>query len=144
MADDFAKVRVLADHAVLFGLPRMAEHARRFLEPRRVASFDEVYFSWSAERPRTNDLVDDVVFCRDELIAAGYDVIVIDQTTPEQEQMSLASVTTLVPGLIPIDFGWHLQRALRSPRMFTACQRAGWRDTPLTMSDLHLVPHPFP
>lgn len=144
MADDFAKVRVLADHAVLFGLPRMATHARRFLEPKRKASFDEVYFSWSAERPRTNDLVDDVVFCRDELIAAGYDVIVIDQTTPEQDQMGLASVATLVPGLIPIDFGWHLQRALRLPRMFTAFQRAGWRDAPLTLSDLHLVPHPFP
>lgn len=144
MADDFGKVRVLADHAALFGLPEMTRHARRYLEPAPARSFDEVFGAWAADRPRTHDLLDDIAHCRDELVAAGYDVIVVDQTAPEQERMGLVSVATIVPGLLPIDFGWDLQRALRMPRLFTAQRRAGLRATDLTDADVHRVPHPFP
>jgi ribosomal protein S12 methylthiotransferase accessory factor len=49
-----------------------------------------------------------------------------------------------VPGLLPLDFGWARQRALRMPRMFSAYRRAGWQEADLTEADLHRVPHPFP
>ncbi|WP_069812263.1 TOMM precursor leader peptide-binding protein [Streptomyces sp. TP-A0874] len=145
MAEDYSKVLHLKDHAQLYGLPRMAEHARGYLEPAAVRPLAEVYADWQRDRrPRTRDLLDDVAHCRDELIAAGHDVIVVDQTTPEQERMGLRTVCTLAPGLLPIDFGWSRQRAPLMPRLRTAARRAGLRGTDLTDQDIRMVPHPFP
>ncbi len=144
MTEDFTKVRVLADHTVLFGMPRMARHASRYLKPKTKLPFAEVYRDWQEGRPSSSTLLDDVAFCRDQLVAAGHDVIVVDQTSSEQRSMGLASVATVVPGLVPLDFGWEKQRALHLPRMFSAFRRAGWRTTDLLESELHRVPHPFP
>jgi ribosomal protein S12 methylthiotransferase accessory factor len=144
MADDYSLVRALPDHAALFGLPRMAQHARRYTRAVDPRPLDEAYRGWTAERPATGDLADDVRFCVGELAQAGFDVIVVDQTTGEQRAAGLSSVRVIVPGLVPIDFGWPRQRALRLPRMLTALRRAGLRDADLTPDQLHLVPHPFP
>ncbi|HEY7483062.1 MAG TPA: TOMM precursor leader peptide-binding protein [Streptosporangiaceae bacterium] len=144
MARDFSKVAELNHHAALFGLPEMARHAQFLLSDRPKRAMAELYQDWERVRPRTLDLLDDVRFCRDRLIAAGFDVIVVDQTCPEQELVGLHNVCVIVPGLIPIDFGWHRQRALHMPRMRTAFRRAGRRTTDLADSELHLVPHPFP
>ncbi|WP_217569239.1 TOMM precursor leader peptide-binding protein [Streptomyces sp. GbtcB7] len=144
MTDDYYKVRELRDHSALFSLPEMRVHARRYIEPAAVRPFEEVYDGWSRERPRTRDLLDDLRFCQDELTAAGYDVIVVDQTSAEQRALGLHTACTIVPGLLPIDFGWARQRALRMPRMFSALRRAGLRTSDLTEADLHRVPHPFP
>ncbi|WP_245863080.1 hypothetical protein, partial [Streptomyces thermovulgaris] len=46
MADDFSLVRHLKDHPQLYGLPRMAVHAREYLEPSEARPFDEVYRDW--------------------------------------------------------------------------------------------------
>ncbi|MFE3073015.1 TOMM precursor leader peptide-binding protein [Streptomyces sp. NPDC059247] len=145
MAEDFHRVRHLKDHAQLYGLPRMAEHARGYLEPEAVRGFDEVYRDWEATvRPRTGDLADDVRAVTGYLAAAGHDVIVVDQTTPEQERMGLRTVSTLVPGLLPIDFGWNRQRAPLMPRLRTALRRGGHRATDLADEEVRMVPHPFP
>ncbi|MEU9320903.1 TOMM precursor leader peptide-binding protein [Streptomyces sp. NPDC048295] len=145
MADDFHRVRHLKDHAQLYGLPRMAEHARSYLEPLAVRPFGEVYGGWeSAGRPRTGDLRDDAGAVIGELVRAGHDVIVVDQTTPEQERVGLRTVSTLVPGLLPIDFGWNRQRAPLMPRLRTALRRGGHRATDLTDAEIRMVPHPFP
>ena len=50
----------------------------------------------------------------------------------------------LVPGLLPIDFGWTRQRALHMPRMRTALREAGLREADLMAADLNPAPHPFP
>lgn len=85
MAEDFHRVRHLKDHAQLYGLPRMAEHARGYLEPLAVRPFDEVYRDWEATgRPRTGDLRDDVRAVTELLAGVGHDVIVVDQTTPSR------------------------------------------------------------
>ncbi|MFC5720532.1 TOMM precursor leader peptide-binding protein [Streptomyces gamaensis] len=144
MADDFSRVRELTHHARLYGLPRMAGYAREYLEPESVRTMDELYAQWQHRRPRTGDLRDDVRWCVAELTDAGFDVIVVDQTAPEQERMGLRTVATLVPGLLPIDFGWDRQRALGMPRLRTAFLRAGRRTTALREDELRLVPHPFP
>ncbi|MFF4244804.1 TOMM precursor leader peptide-binding protein [Streptomyces sp. NPDC001822] len=145
MADDFHLVRHLKDHAQLYGLPRMAAHARSYLEPTAVRPFDDVYRRWeTSRRPRTRDLRDDVRAVVDELVGAGHDVIAVDQTTPEQAGMGLRTVSTLVPGLLPIDFGWNRQRAPLMPRLRTALRRGGHRTTDLTDAEIRRVPHPFP
>ncbi|OKJ13749.1 TOMM precursor leader peptide-binding protein [Kitasatospora sp. CB01950] len=145
MAENFDLVRRLPDHAALFGLPQMAEHARSYLEPAGPARpAAELYADWAETCPRGTDLLDDLLFCRDRFTDAGHDVIVVDQTSPEQRRLGLHTVCTLVPGLLPIDFGWTRQRALRLPRLRTALRRGGLRDSDLAEDELRLVPHPFP
>ncbi|MEU9234368.1 TOMM precursor leader peptide-binding protein [Streptomyces subrutilus] len=145
MAGDFSLVRHLKDHAQLYGLPAMAEHVRPYREPVAVRAMDDVYRSWTEHgRPRTGDLRDDLLCCVDELVRAGHDVIVVDQTTPEQRRIGLRTVCAVVPGLLPIDFGWSRQRAPSMPRLRTAPRRAGLRETDLTAADIRRVPHPFP
>jgi ribosomal protein S12 methylthiotransferase accessory factor len=144
MAADYDRVTKLADHGQLFTVPTMREQALRYLEPRRRVPQDELYAEWERVRPRSTDLLDDVAFCRDELVKAGHDVIVVDQTSSEQRMVGVRSVCMVVPGLVPIDFGWRLQRALHMPRTFSAPRRGGLRSTDLSPADLHRVPHPFP
>jgi ribosomal protein S12 methylthiotransferase accessory factor len=145
MADDFGKVLHLKDHAQLYGLPRMTEHVRTYLRPAGKRPMGELYADWQErQRPRSGDLLDDLALCRDELVRAGHDVIVVDQTTPEQERIGLCTVSTVVPGLLPIDFGWSRQRAPLMPRLRTAARRAGLRSTDLADEEIRMVPHPFP
>jgi ribosomal protein S12 methylthiotransferase accessory factor len=123
----------------------MARHVRPYLEPAAVRPAATLWDEWEQHtRPRTGDLTDDLALCRDELVRAGHDVIVVDQTTPEQERVGLCTVSTIVPGLLPIDFGWRRQRAPYMPRLRTAARRAGRRATDLTAAEIRMVPHPFP
>ncbi|MFJ7903949.1 TOMM precursor leader peptide-binding protein [Streptomyces sp. NPDC096198] len=144
MAADFDLVRRLPDHAALFGLPGMRRYARGYLAPPRVTPLDAQFADWERLRPRTGDLLDDLLLLRDLLTGAGCDVIAVDQTTPEQRRMGLHTVATLAPGLLPIDFGWLRQRALHMPRLRTAPYRAGLVPAPLGEAEVRRVPHPFP
>jgi ribosomal protein S12 methylthiotransferase accessory factor len=141
MTRDYDLVRRLPDHSALFGLPEMAVHAAGYLSPAAVRPFADVYAGWA---PESADLLTDLRLVLDMFTGAGLEAIVVDQTSPEQERMGLHTVATIVPGLLPIDFGWPRQRALGMPRLRTAFRRAGWRDTDLTEAELHRVPHPFP
>ncbi|MFD7839782.1 TOMM precursor leader peptide-binding protein [Streptomyces sp. NPDC059761] len=150
MAADFGLVRHLKDHAQLYGLPAMAPYVRPYTEPAGIRPMDALYRSWlhpskgSGGRPATGDLRDDLLCCVRELTQAGHDVIVVDQTTPEQLRIGLRTVCAVVPGLLPIDFGWSRQRAPYLPRLRTAPRRAGLRETDLTEAEIRMVPHPFP
>ena len=145
MIHDFQAVRELKHHALLFGSPEMRHHADYLLEQdREPQSVESLYGVWERERPRNADLTDDLDYVVGLLRALGSDVLVADQTSPEQEAVGLSTVATIVPALIPIDFGWNMQRALHSSRLRNAFVRAGWRDTPLRDDELNLVPHPFP
>ncbi|WP_333767579.1 YcaO-like family protein [Streptomyces sp. IBSBF 2435] len=144
MAEDFGLVRRLPDHAALFGLPRMTRYVGSYLEPTAVRPPAEVYAEWEDRRPRGLDLREDLRWCTAELARAGCDVIVVDQTAPEQRRMGLRTVCTIAPGLLPIDFGWARQRALTMPRLRTAQRRAGLRPDDLRESEVRRVPHPFP
>ncbi|MBV7699479.1 TOMM precursor leader peptide-binding protein [Streptomyces sp. TRM70350] len=144
MTGDFTKVLHLKDHAQLYGLPVMTEHAREYLEPTALLPLVELYRDWEERRPRTGDLLDDLGLVRDELIRTGHDVIAVDQTTPEQHRMGLHTVSTTVPGLLPLDFGWSRQRALLMPRLRTGLRTAGRRADDLGDADIKVVPHPFP
>ncbi|AYN31430.1 cyclodehydratase [Streptomyces albus] len=144
MAEDFRLVKHLKDHAQLYGLPRMTEHVAPYLRARRHP-VPELYGDWQERgRPRTGDLRDDLGHLTAELTAAGHDVLMVDQTTPEQQRMGLHTVCAVVPGLLPIDFGWTRQRAPYLPRLRTAARRAGLRTTDLAEAEIRMVPHPFP
>ncbi|MFI7134694.1 TOMM precursor leader peptide-binding protein [Nonomuraea sp. NPDC050153] len=146
-AADFGKVLSLPDHAPLYGLPEMARHAAHLLgdggRPADLPAVEEVFRGWRHERPRTLDLLDDLRFCVQSVVKAGFDVIVVDQTSPEQAEIRLHTASVVIPGLLPIDFGWGRQRALHMTRTRTVPRRAGLRDSDLEASELNRAPHPF-
>jgi len=146
MAADFGEVHVLHDHPLLYGLPEMGRFTDFLLRGRDDADrvpLASLATGADALRPAA-DLRTDVAACVAAVTAHGFDVIVIDQTSPEQRASGLHTVKVLVPGLIPIDFGWHRQRAPLLPRMRTALREAGLRTADLTPDDLNPAPHPFP
>jgi ribosomal protein S12 methylthiotransferase accessory factor len=144
IASDFDLLQSIHDHPIVFGLPEMAEHADFLLRqgPTVVQSMAQTYAARPV--PDTGDLADDLAWCVARLARAGFDCLVVDQTTLEQRELGLHTASMIVPGLLPIDFGWGRQRCLDMPRMRTALREAGRVDHDLTRADLHLVPHPFP
>lgn len=140
MSEDFGLVAELHDHPIAYGLPEMAVHARHLLDARSAPAPLAAYHG----PPVAADLRDDLEWCLGEVTGQGFDVLVVDQTLPEQRRLGLATVNVLVPGLVPIDFGWDRQRALHLDRVRTAPRAAGLLDHDLTDTDLHRVPHPFP
>nr|WP_229701072.1 TOMM precursor leader peptide-binding protein [Streptomyces camponoticapitis] len=148
MATDYDKVAALHDHPLAYGIPEMGNNAHFLIgepgAPRPpVRSLAEAYGDGSLP-PVSDDLRDDLDRCVRAVTDKGFDVVVVDQTMPEQRDLGLTTVSVLVPGLLPIDFGWTRQRALGMPRLRTALREAGMRDHDLTDADLNLAPHPFP
>ncbi|WP_069110862.1 TOMM precursor leader peptide-binding protein [Jiangella alba] len=134
MMDDHWRVQMVQDHADLFGHPGMLEHAQDYLDDRPVESVADLYPDpW----PAAHDLRDDLERLLDELYRHGFEVIVVDQTPPDMVAMGVRAVCTIVPGLVPVDFGWGRQRALTMPRLLDRIAARGG-DGP------RMVPHPFP
>jgi ribosomal protein S12 methylthiotransferase accessory factor len=146
MAGDFGEVRVLHDHPLLYGLPEMRRYTDFLLRGRNDA--DRVPLASLAAAPgapgRPGDLRQTVRACVAAVAERGFDVVVVDQTAPEQRALGLHTVKVLVPGLIPIDFGWSRQRGPLMPRVRTALREAGLREDDLSPADLNPAPHPFP
>ncbi|MFC3499831.1 TOMM precursor leader peptide-binding protein [Micromonospora krabiensis] len=145
MVTDFAQVQGLHDHPLLYGLPQMAHHAAFLLRRGpRPAPMAELYERDRPAPPVTDDLRDDLERCLKTVTAQGFDVIAVDQSTPEQRDLGLATASVVVPGLLPIDFGWLRQRAPHTRRLRTAFRTAGLLDRDLRDDEIHFVPHPFP
>ncbi|MFE5719420.1 TOMM precursor leader peptide-binding protein [Streptomyces erythrochromogenes] len=147
MAADFDLVTALHDHPLVYGIPEMGAHADFLLRGpgrghRRTVAELEWPDRWGA--PASDDVRTDLERCVSAVAAEGFDVVVVDQTMPEQRALGLHTMSVLVPGLLPIDFGWSRQRALGMPRMRTGLFAAGLRERPLEPGDLNPAPHPFP
>lgn len=142
---DFASVKGLEDHAVLYGQPQVLHHALFLVENAEERSFADTYAAWNAQRPRSLSLLDDLEFFFAALRAAGHDDVVwIDQSSPEQMRVGLRTVRAIVPGMLPIDFGHGRCRAATLPRLYELPHRLGLRAERLQPADLHRAPHPFP
>lgn len=86
----------------------------------------------------------DIRHCVARLDAAGYEVIVVDITTPDIAALGFHVVRVLVPGLLPLH-GHHQHPYLGVRRLHEAPQRMGWtaaRAAPA--AGLNPFPHPFP
>lgn len=149
MAADFGLVTALHDHPLVYGVPEMGRHADFLLRPPgrgpgRPSTVAELSWPDRWGTAASDDVRTDLERCVSAVTAEGFDVVVVDQTMPEQRALGLHTVSVLVPGLLPIDFGWSRQRALGMPRMRTALHAAGLRERPLEPADLNPAPHPFP
>ncbi|MEU6815422.1 TOMM precursor leader peptide-binding protein [Streptomyces sp. NPDC046860] len=145
MAADFDEVRVLHDHPLLYGLPEMGRYTDFLLRGRDDAARVPLA-SLAPDRPRSRpaDLRADVEAVVADVTARGFDVVVVDQSAPEQRELGLSTVKVLVPGLLPIDFGRSRQRGPWLPRTRTALREAGLRAGDLAPEECNPAPHPFP
>jgi ribosomal protein S12 methylthiotransferase accessory factor len=145
MAGDYEKITSLHDHPLVYAVPEMGRHADFLLRPASPPEPVSVAgLRWSRADGSGPDVRDDLLAAVDAVTSAGFDVVVVDQTAPEQRALGLHTVKVLVPGLLPLDFGWTRQRARHMPRMRTALREAGLRPDDLTEADLNPGPHPFP
>jgi ribosomal protein S12 methylthiotransferase accessory factor len=145
MAEDYSKVRDLHEHPLVYGIPKMGENAAFLLgEREEQKSVDDLWWPDASGARVSADLRDDLERCVTAVTDAGFDIVVVDQTMPEQRALGLCTVKVLVPGLLPIDFGWSRQRAFGMPRLRTALREAGLRDRDLEPADRNPAPHPFP
>ncbi|MEO3859322.1 TOMM precursor leader peptide-binding protein [Acrocarpospora sp. B8E8] len=144
MAADYGKVTELSHHALLYGLPEMADKCDFFLKDASMRSLGELHADWIRQRPVTDNLSDDVRYLVDLIAGVGSDVIVVDQTSPEQAALGLRTAAMIAPGLVPIDFGWARQRVLHHPRLDAFLARGQHGPDRLGATGRHLCPHPFP
>lgn len=145
MMQDYRKLDSIHDHPLLYGFPEMAAATDFLLSSPVFRTVEETYRDWLDERPRHEDLLADVRYCLDLLQSIGLEqVVVVDQTSPEQERLGLKTVSVIVPGLIPIDFGYERQRIKSLPRLYTVPRTAGFRTTDLSSAEINVLPHPFP
>ncbi len=143
-AQDFTKVVLLEQHPLLYGLPEMAKHTEFLLQNPRMSSVEETYRTHRAEHSPNHDLLDDLQYSIDVILKLGMDVIVVDQSCPEFEGTGLKVARVIVPGLLPIDFGWGMQRAYNLPRLQTVPRSAGFLEKDFDAKLLNTTPHPFP
>ncbi|MEU9320910.1 TOMM precursor leader peptide-binding protein [Streptomyces sp. NPDC048295] len=137
MAADFDRVTTLHDHPLVYGVPEMGRHADFLLrqpDPRRPLAVADLAWPDDDGAPVAADLREDLMRAVGAVAAAGFDVVVVDQTLPEQRALGLHTVKVLVPGLVPIDFGWSRQRVRHMPRTVSTLRNTG----------LNPAPHPFP
>ncbi|MEE4542660.1 TOMM precursor leader peptide-binding protein [Streptomyces sp. V4-01] len=143
MAADFRRVQVLHDHPLLYGLPEMARHADFLLRREHTPRVPLHELARDTVAPG-HDMREDAERVVAEVARAGFDVIAVDQTTPEQRRLGFSTAGVIVPGLLPIDFGWSRQRARHMTRTRLALREAGIAERELTAADLNPAPHPFP
>ncbi|MCY0960888.1 TOMM precursor leader peptide-binding protein [Streptomyces sp. H27-H5] len=145
MAADFDLVTALHDHPLVYGVPEMGRHADFLLRgprDRPPAPVSDLSWSDASGEGVSTDVREDLDRCVGAVTGAGFDVVVVDQTLPEQRALGLHTVSVLVPGLLPIDFGWSRQRALGMPRLREFTRPTGSRDG--APGDFNPAPHPFP
>ena len=90
------------------------------------------------------DLSDDLREALKRFLDNGMDVIVVDQTTPEHRVGGFSCVKVLVPGSMPMTFGYHHRRTVGLPRLGSVPTLLGHRREPLAHKELNQHPHPFP
>jgi ribosomal protein S12 methylthiotransferase accessory factor len=141
MMDDPFLVQEMEDHSMLYGLPQ-AEKRLAFLlnEDRPLHTFDESF----PQQKKSADLTDDLKDMLQAFRRVNLDVIVVDQTTPEMRRNSLYCVKVLIPGMLPMTFGYHLTRLEGLDRVLRVPMELGYVRQPLTPDQLNPHPHPFP
>ncbi|MFI0487099.1 TOMM precursor leader peptide-binding protein [Actinomadura sp. 9N215] len=142
LAADPGRVATMADHSLLYCHPDALGRLDFLLSAPRTCGSGEI--DEDAAWPPHADLRDDVAEAVRRLAACGLDVVVVDQTTPEQRAGGFACVKVLVPGLVPMTFGQHARRLDGLERLLRLPADLGYRDEPLTVPRLNPDPHPFP
>jgi ribosomal protein S12 methylthiotransferase accessory factor len=141
MLENPTLVRQMEDHCMLYSLPE-AESRLQFLldENRPLRTFEEE-FHW---KTRHDDLTDELKDLLRVFHERNLDVIVVNQTTDEISRNGLHCVKVIIPGMLPMTFGYDLTRLKGLGRVLTVPMEIGYTKRALAREELNLHPHPFP
>ena len=93
--------------------------------------------------PKNIDLADDVAYLLSWFQKAGYEVLIHDQTSPEQHSLGLSNIKVIIPGFLPVSFGTNRQRIRNLTRLKEVPVLLGLRDKPLSNQEINRAPHPM-
>ncbi|MGH3776957.1 MAG: TOMM precursor leader peptide-binding protein [Pseudonocardiaceae bacterium] len=141
MVADPANVREMADHAPLYYAPEAFERLSFLVDTPRRQTFAEAF---RGRHVPSEDLSADVHEAVSRYLDTGLDVIVVDQTGPEHALEQFACVKVIVPGAVPMVFGYDNQRIHGLDRLYRIGHELGYHPRPLTHDELNPHPHPFP
>jgi ribosomal protein S12 methylthiotransferase accessory factor len=143
MVADPALVATMPDHSTLYGAVEAFDRLGFLTGSGRVRRLDEPPLS-RREAFGNEDLSDDLREAVKRFLDSWMDVVVVDQTAPEHRAGGFSCVKVLVPGSVPMTFGYHHRRTVGLPRLGTVPKLLGHRPEPLPYEDLNPHPHPFP
>jgi len=141
MLDDPYLVKHMEDHSMLYALPEAEERLDFLLKGNRpVRDFEGAFKTW----PKHSDLTEDLREMLRLFRQLEMDVIIVDQTTPEIARNGLSCVKVLIPGMLPMTFGYHFTRLTGLDRVLRVPMELGYSEVPLTPDQINPYPHPFP
>lgn len=143
MYTNSSKVIQMKDHSLLYGLPEAFERLDFLYHTPRQQTIEEAFASFYKTQPST-DLLDDLQSIVERYLRAGVDIIVVDQTTPEQRLADFRCVKVIMPGMLPMTFGHNARRTTGLRRLLDLPYQLGYASRPLKEGDLNPHPHPFP
>ena len=133
LANSFA-VQQMDDHALLYALPEAFERLDFLDQTRQQQTFTEAFSDFYTQNSSL-DLTADLKDLLARYLRTGLDIIVVDQTTPEQYGGGFRCVKVMIPGMLPMTFGHAMRRV-------TGLQRLSSRLS--TNGEVNPYPHPFP
>ncbi|MBO0867227.1 MAG: TOMM precursor leader peptide-binding protein [Micromonosporaceae bacterium] len=143
MVADSRRVTEMAHHAEVYTMPESWPRLEFLYRRSGTVSMAEAFPAGARYQPAA-DLSDDLHHVVRRYLAAGLDVIAVDQTTVEHRAAGLACVKVLIPGMLPMTFGHTRRRAEGMPRLHEVPVRLGYRNAPLADEEINPYPHPFP
>jgi ribosomal protein S12 methylthiotransferase accessory factor len=135
---DFSTVNSFQDHAAFYTRAPQHRDALDFIgEPITVKNLSEIP-DLSTGSPRG-----DIEIYLKLLAKRGLDVVVVDMTSPDIEDVGLKVVRVLIPGL-QLLHGDHRYPHLGGKRIYGMRQALGFGEGVVTERDLNPYPHPLP
>jgi ribosomal protein S12 methylthiotransferase accessory factor len=143
MAADPSLVVKMQDHSVLHAAPEAFDRLGFLTGTTAVRDLSDVS-SNDADAFRNADLRTDLLTVIQRYLDVDMDVIIVDQTAPEQRAGGLSCVKVLIPGALPMTFGHRNRRVDGLPRLLNVPHSLGHQPRPLHHDELNQDPHPFP
>ena len=143
MAANPSLVTTMGDHSLLYGAQEVFHRFDFLTQSTDHQELPDMLTRNDSELPH-DDLRDDLLTVLGRFLRSGLDVMVVDQTSLEHRATGFTCVKVIIPGLIPMTFGYRNRRLDSLPRLYEVPHLLGRRSAPLRHSDLNAYPHPFP
>ena len=125
------------DHMLFYATDEQAALASFLVaSPQRRATTESPCLEGGTPRERVAALVS-------RLAGRGLSAYAVDVTSPDVRELGLHVARVISPELCPLDVS-HRARFLGGTRLLDAAYEAGLLPSPLEVSDLNPLPHPFP
>lgn len=140
LAEDLTQVSELIDHSVAHSTLYSLKHLEFLLGGNGCISIKEM--KSRVADVCLPDLTQELQGVTGKILAAGCDVLIVDQTAPEQRGYGLRTMKVLIPGAVPPCWGDQRRRFEHLPRLKAAIER-GRTDPGAGGPVANPIPHPF-